>query len=151
MERVNSISTIMVRLLARLQDRVFLRYLLASVFALGMDFGTFLALLNAGTPTTLASALSYSLGIIAHWIISSRMVFTGQVAVDTNIRNLQKTLFVLSAIAGLCVTTAIVYLASMTLLDPRVGKLIAVGASFFVTWSLRRRIVFRMAVARDAA
>lgn len=52
-----------------------------------------------------------------------------------------------SALIGLGVTTAIVAGGTLLGLDPRLAKLVAVGASFTVTWLLRDVVVFR----RDAA
>ena len=90
-------------LLHRLKDIVLVRYLLASVGALAVDIGSFLALLAGGVPAVLASAIGYSLGILAHWLLSSRTVFTGRVAERGAGRTRQKALFVGSALAGLVV------------------------------------------------
>lgn len=133
----------MLPLLHRLKDVVLLRYLLASVGALAVDMGSFLALLAAGTPAVLASAVGYSLGIIAHWLLSSRTVFTGRVADRGIERTRQKALFVGSALAGLALTTLIVGAGEMAGLDPRIAKLFAIGASFTLTWLLRSKVVFR--------
>ena len=135
----------MLPLLNRLKDVVLLRYLLASVGALAVDMGSFLALLAAGTPAVLASAIGYSLGILAHWLLSSRTVFTGRVADRGIERTRQKALFVGSALAGLALTTLIVGAGEMAGLDPRIAKLFAIGASFTLTWLLRSKVVFRQA------
>lgn len=129
--------------LHRLKDIILVRYLLASVGALAVDIGSFLALLASGVPAVAASAIGYSLGILAHWLLSSRTVFTGRVAERGAERTKQKAMFVGSALAGLALTTAIVGAGELAGIDPRVAKLVAVGASFALTWMLRSRVVFR--------
>lgn len=133
----------MTAILARLVDLRFLRYLIASIGALAVDMGCFLLLLGAGMSAAAASALGYSLGIAVHWLLSSRTVFQDSVARDFVPRTRQKALFVVSALAGLGLTTAIVGLGSGVGVDPRLAKLAAVGASFLVTWLLRSKLIFR--------
>ena len=133
----------MIELAARLRDVRFLRYLIASAGALAVDMGSFLALLALGTWPAAASAASYSLGILAHWLLSSRTVFADTVAARGPGRNRQKALFVVSALAGLALTTAIVWLGDGAGMDPRFAKLGAIVASFVLTWVLRVRVVFR--------
>jgi len=129
--------------LNRLRDMRFVRYILASVGALAVDMGSFLVLLSLGVMAAASSALSYSLGILAHWLLSSRTVFHDTVAERGAERTKQKAMFVVSALLGLAVTTAIVGGADMAGFDPRPAKLVAVIASFLLTWSLRSKIVFR--------
>ena len=121
------------------------RYLAASVVALGFDMGSFLVLLALGIHAASASALSYSLGIVVHWFISSRAVFVSGVAERGPARVRQKALFVASALVGLALTAAIVGLGSALGVDPRLAKIAAVGVSFVATWLLRARIVFAAA------
>lgn len=134
-------------MLRRAADIVLLRYLLASALALGLDLGTFLALLTFGTPAMLAATIGYSGGIVAHWLLSSRAVFTEGVAARGPERTRQKALFVMSALAGLALTSLIVGAASHLGLDPRLAKLVAIGASFTLTWLLRKAVIFRAASA----
>ena len=118
------------------------RYIAASAVALGFDMGSFLVLLAVGMHAASASALSYSLGIVVHWFISSRAVFVAGVAERGPARTRQKALFVASALIGLALTAGIVGLGSTIGVDPRLAKLAAVGVSFVATWLLRARIVF---------
>lgn len=127
----------------RIRQIVLVRYILASVGALAVDMGTFLALLSAGVPPVAASAMGYGIGIMVHWILSSRKVFAEQVAEGGIERTKQKAMFVVSALIGLGVTTMIVGGASAAGLDPRAAKLCAIVVSFAVTWLLRKRVVFR--------
>ena len=129
--------------LLRLREVTLARYLLASIGALAVDLGCFLALLTAAVPAALASAAGYSLGIAAHWWMSSRAVFADGVAARGPERTRQKALFVASALIGLALTTGIVGLGALAGMDPRAAKLAAIVASFAATWVMRRRIVFR--------
>jgi putative flippase GtrA len=129
--------------LLRLREVTLARYLLASIGALAVDLGCFLALLTAAVPAALASAAGYSLGIAAHWWMSSRAVFADGVAARGPERTRQKALFVASALIGLALTTGIVGLGALAGMDPRAAKLAAIAASFAATWVMRRRIVIR--------
>jgi len=130
-------------LVARLSDIRFLRYLGASAGALAVDVSAFFAALALGVAPGPASALGYSLGILAHWLMSSRAVFLDGVAARGRERTVQKVLFVLSALAGLALTTLIVTLAARAGGDPRLAKLPAIIASFALTYLLRALFVFR--------
>ena len=129
--------------LLRIADVRLVRYGIASVGALAVDFGSFLALLALGAPAVAASAAGYGLGIVVHWLLSSRAVFADSVAGRGRDRTRQKALFVASALVGLGLTTGIVGGADFAGFDPRAAKLVAIGVSFMATWLLRSRIVFR--------
>lgn len=132
-------------LLGRLRQVVLIRYAIASVGALAVDMGTFLALLALLVPAVFASAIGYSAGIVAHWLLSSRKVFAGSVASRGPERTRQKAMFVVSALVGLGVTTAIVGTATYLGLDPRLAKLVAIVVAFAITWLMREKIVFARA------
>ena len=129
-------------MVARLRVPVYARYVMASAFALGLDSATFLMLIGAGVPPVAAAGLGYSLGIAAHWLISSRAVFADRVRATDTGRRAQMALFVLTALVGLALTMAIVGTGHALGLDPRIAKLIAIGVAFQTTWLLRRHIVF---------
>ena len=118
------------------------RYLGASVVALGADMGSFLALLRLGVAAAPASALGYTLGIAVHWYLSAHAVFTHGVAQDGAERWRQKAMFVASALVGLAITTGTVGVLTLAGLDPRAAKLAAVGLSFAVTYLIRSRMIF---------
>ena len=141
----------MVATLLKFADIRLVRYGLASVGALAIDVGSFLAALASGAPAAAASALGYSIGIATHWLLSSRAVFADSVAERGPDRTRQKALFVGSALIGLALTTAIVGLADAGGLDPRAAKLVAIIVSFAATWTLRNRVVFRRAPTGAAA
>ncbi len=118
------------------------RYLLASVAALGVDTGCFLALMRLGLAPAPASATGYMIGIAVHWMLSSRAVFAASVAPRGSRRARQKALFVGSALVGLMLTIAVVGTGAALGLDPRMAKVLAVVISFAATWLLRQRVVF---------
>ena len=138
----------LIGLLARLRDVRLIRYGLASVGALAVDMGSFLLLLAIGMISPLAAAAGYSLGIVVHWVLSSRTVFQDTVAVKGEGRGRQKALFVGSALVGLALTTAIVWAGDHSGIDPRAAKVAAIAASFIVTYLLRKTIVFGRATGR---
>ena len=133
----------MTALISRLQRIRLIRYGFASVAALAVDMGSFLALLAFMVPAALASAAAYSAGIVTHWLLSSRTVFTDTVAARGPERTRQKALFVGSALVGLALTIAIVGAGDMAGIDPRFAKLVAIVVSFAATWLLRSKVVFR--------
>ena len=132
-------------LLGRVIDATLIRYLFASVLALGIDMGTFMLLLSMGAAPAPASAAGYAVGIVAHWLVSSRAVFTEGVAERGPQRTRQKAMFVVSALLGLAITTAIVGGTTSLGLDPRLAKLLAIAAAFTTTWLLRAKLIFRPA------
>ena len=121
---------------------VYARYVMASAIALGVDLSLFMILLNAGMPPVPASAAGYGTGLLAHWIISSRLVFARQSPCFVSRKRRQKLLFVASALVGLAVTGAIVGLGNRLGLDARLAKLGAIAVSFHLTYMLRRSVVF---------
>ncbi|MBO0749383.1 MAG: GtrA family protein [Porphyrobacter sp.] len=137
----------MIELFQRVRGIRLARYIVASVIALGADMATFLVLLSLGVFAAGASAAGYCLGILVHWLVSSRKVFGDTLAASGPARTKQKALFVISALMGLGLTTLIVGAADFGGIDPRLGKLVAIAASFALTWVLRNRIVFRGAAA----
>ncbi|ANU06865.1 GtrA family protein [Paraurantiacibacter namhicola] len=130
-------------LASRMGDIRFVRYVLASAGALAVDFGSFLAMLQVGVAATPAAAGGYSLGMAAHWLLSSRAVFADNAAERGSRRHRQKALFVMSALVGLGLTTLIVAAGQAGGWDPRLAKVLAVGVSFCTTYWLRKQIVFR--------
>lgn len=126
----------------RLQHRLYLRYVGASLAALAADMGLFLLLLAAGWTAAMASALSYSAGIIVHWLISTRFVFVHKAQTAGMARTRQKALFLASALTGLGLTVAIVALGDGWGFDPRLAKLVAIAVSFQTTYLLRKTLVF---------
>ena len=90
-------TEIAAQIFTKLTDMRLLRYVLASVGALAVDVGSFPRFPGAwrsGSPP-LAAASGYSLGIVAHWLMSSRAVFQDTVAERGVARTRQKAMFVI--------------------------------------------------------
>jgi putative flippase GtrA len=125
---------------------VFLRYVVVSVGALATDMGVFLALLELGLLSMAASAVGYSVGILTHWVLSSRTVFQDRVSdKGTAARTQQKAMFLASALLGLLMTVAIVGTGAALGIDPRLAKIVAIVISFLLTYALRNIVIFRQA------
>src|SRR6185437_7505015 len=88
----------MLQLLQRVRHIRLARYMAASVVAPGADMGSFLVLLALGVFAAGASAAGYCLGILVHWLVSSRKVFDDTLAASGPARTRQKLLFVISAL-----------------------------------------------------
>lgn len=121
---------------------VYARYLAASAVSLGFDLTTFTLLLRTGTHAIPASLVGYCTGLLVHWLLSSRLVFTDGAPLDAVNRTRQKLLFIVSALVGLGITGSVVTLGSLMDIHPHVAKLFAVALSFQATYLLRRKIVF---------
>lgn len=119
----------------------YLRYIVVSALALGVDMSAYLAALQLDMAAAIAAAVGYMLGVAVHWILSSRLVFD-EVAERGLARTKQKALFLTSAVFGLGITVTIVGGATHFGLDPRLAKLIAIAISFQTTYLLRRKVVF---------
>lgn len=128
--------------LSLLRNWTYLRYILSSAGALGVDVALFMALFHLGLYPAAASALGYMAGIVAHWLLSSRAVFREKVAERGRQRDRQKALFLGSALVGLGLTIAIVWAGDLMGFDPRLAKLLAIGVSFQTTYFMRKRVVF---------
>ena len=55
---------------------VYVRYIAASGAALAVDIALFLAAMSLGMQSALAAAVGYLAGVVVHWLISSRAVFS---------------------------------------------------------------------------
>ncbi|HKX23086.1 MAG TPA: GtrA family protein [Rhizorhapis sp.] len=128
--------------LSLLRNLTYLRYILSSAGALAVDMSLFMALFHLGLFPAAASALGYMAGIAAHWLLSSRAVFTDSVAARGRKRDRQKALFLGSALAGLAITTAIVGAGDLMGIDARLAKLVAIAISFQATYLMRKKVVF---------
>ena len=136
----------MIKLANRLRGNVFLRYVAVSIGALATDMIVFLLLLETGMPGTAASAVGYSVGIFAHWILSSRKVFHDRVSEKGSAaRTRQKAMFLASALIGLVLTIIVVGAGTALGMDPRVAKVVAIATSFLLTYLMRNVVIFRQA------
>jgi putative flippase GtrA len=127
---------------ARLRRLLWARYLMASVIALAADLACFLLLVWLHLAAGAAAAIGYGLGILVHWLLSTRTVFAGGMDLEGADRLRGKALFVMSALVGLALTVTIVTLATMLGAPASLAKLLAILVSFQTTYVLRKRLVF---------
>jgi len=133
-----------INLASKLRSNIFLRYVVVSVGALASDMILFLLLLAAGLSGVAASALGYSVGILVHWILSSRKVFADRVSAKGSAARIQqKAMFLFSALLGLMLTVAIVGAGTIMGIDARISKVAAIIISFMLTYLLRNIVIFR--------
>jgi len=135
-----------IKLANQLRGNVFLRYVAVSIGALAADMTVFLLLLEIGMPAMAASAVGYSIGIFAHWILSSRKVFHDRVSEKGTIaRTQQKAMFLASALMGLVLTMIVVGAGTALGIDARIAKVVAIATSFLLTYLLRNAVIFPQA------
>ncbi|MEO1046568.1 MAG: GtrA family protein [Pseudomonadota bacterium] len=140
---MNKMQQLWTAWITRFGGATVVRYGAVSVVALAADMGSFLGFLALAVPATAAAALAYCIGIVVHWLLSSRLVFAERVADRGLRRTRQKAMFLASALIGLGLTALIVWTADASGIDARIGKLVAIVISFGVTYVLRNSIVFR--------
>jgi len=143
MKRLPQLSHLPWRALQLACDLRYAAYLLAAALALGVDVAVFFFALQIDVPAVLASVSGYSAGLVVNWLFSSRLVFADRVQRTAAARNRQKLLFVLSALIGLAITTAMVAGGLRLGLRAGLSKLVAIVVSFHVTYLLRRRFIFQ--------
>ena len=115
---------------------------MSSAIALAADVGSFLLLLQMRLPAVPASIAAYTVGLVVHWLLSSRFVFSKQTRTDPAERRWQQLQFIASALVGLVITGLIIKWALEYRIDPRLAKAAAVGVSFQTTYLLRRKLIF---------
>jgi putative flippase GtrA len=116
----------------------FLRYLLASLCALSGDMLLFLALLRLEMPAAAAGAIGYVGGLLLHWLISVRFVFTSARRPTYG----QRLGFAISAAVGLAITTGVISALGAAGLAPALAKLFAIPVSFLSVYAIRKYGVF---------
>lgn len=125
-----------------LHDPSLRRYPLASAAALAFDGAAFLSLLAIGVDPVLSTLAAYGSGVAVHWMVSTRYVFRQSARLTGAARRLAKLLFMLTAVIGLAVSAAVVSWAISLGAGPVTAKVIAVVASYIVTYVSRRQFVF---------
>ncbi len=119
----------------------FLLYTAVSVLALVLDVMTLGGLTALSKiPPYLATGLAYSVGLIAHYFLAVGIVFKkrrmrDEVAAEAGI-------YVVTGIAGMLISVAIVYVGSLLGQSLVVSKIAAVVVSFLTIFAFRKAILF---------
>lgn len=119
----------------------FIRYLLASICALCSDMLLFLGLLRLDLHPAAAGFAGYALGLLVHWLISTRFVFVSAGPATHG----QRVGFVVSAIVGMGITLALITGLTAAGAAPAIAKLLAVPVSFLAVYAIRKYGVFAAA------
>jgi putative flippase GtrA len=119
----------------------FWRYLMASVLALGLDFGLlYLLTEQAGLHYLTSSAISYSTGAVLHYIVSVSFVFRERRVTDPRLEFFG---FFAIGLLGLAANQLVLKAAVDGLaLSYLIGKVAAVGVSFTLTFVTRKAVLF---------
>jgi putative flippase GtrA len=119
-------------------------YTIVSVAALAVDLVVFNGLQLCSLRASLAGMAGYFTGLVLHYALSKRFVFEAS-AHKQDWRRFAE--FCATGGVGALITWSIITIATEWLALPAMlGKVAAVGASFFVVFLLRRTIVFARAV-----
>jgi putative flippase GtrA len=136
---------------ARLGGRVLFgqaaRFAAIGLVNTAVDFGVFLFAITFLTSSLVAAnVLSWTVAVTGSYVLNSFITFAPE---SGRVLRLRAYLaFVASGIAGLIANTATLLIAAKLLLLPVVlAKLLAIGASFLVNFSLARFVVFRPRVS----
>jgi putative flippase GtrA len=134
-------------LFARLGGRVLFgqatRFATIGVINTLVDFGVFLFAINFLTSSLVAAnVLSWTIAVTGSYVMNSFITFAAESGRRLGWRTYAG--FVGSGIAGLVANTATLLIAAKLLLFPVVlAKVLAIGASFLVNFTLARFVVFR--------
>ncbi len=117
------------------------RYAVVSALALGVDFVSYIIFVDAALKPSLAGMLGYILGMVVHYVLSSRFVFDTRGSAKTESRRFVE--FAFSGLVGITLTALVIAIATDALaLSPFVAKLIAASLSFAAVFAIRRAFVF---------
>ena len=117
------------------------RYVVVSGMALALDLAVFILLNRVLALPTLAGVIGYACGIVLHYHLSRRFVFTDSGSGKSSHRLFGE--FFASGLIGLIVAAAVIALATGMLgVGPLPAKLIAIAASFLGVFVIRRTVVF---------
>ena len=135
------------RVFAVLGDRVFVgqaaRFAAIGVLNTCVDFGVFLLALAFLTSSLVAAnVLSWTVAVTGSYVMNSFITFAAESGRRLRFRAYAG--FIGSGLAGLIANTATLLVAAELLLLPVVlAKVLAIGVSFLVNFSLARFVVFR--------
>ena len=116
-------------------------YGIVSVLALAIDSATFLKLADLGLRPAIAASIGYSLGLIVHFVLSSRFVFNGAATGKSPLRLFLE--FAMTGLGGLLITAVCVTLMIEGFgASPIAAKAVAVALSFAAVFVVRRAFVF---------
>ena len=106
-----------------------------------VDYGIFLlAYERAGLPLIPANVVAWVVAVSGSYVMNSYFTFAAESG--RQLRSRAYGAFVLSGVAGFVANTSVLFLASYAM-PVRFAKIVAIGASFLVNFSLSHFVVFR--------
>jgi putative flippase GtrA len=106
-----------------------------------VDFAVFsLAFYLAGAPIIVANILSWAIAVSGSYVMNSLTTFAHESGGELRLKSYLN--FAFSQVAGLVANTATVFAASY-FMPVLLGKVLAIGASFLVNFTLSHFVVFR--------
>jgi putative flippase GtrA len=128
-------------------------FALVGVINASVDFGVFsFFYFYLGFPIVVANLISWLIAVTGSYVMNSMTTFAAESGRKLRLKSYAT--FLLAQVAGLVANTATVYLVPIAIgktlgIDPAltslvlVGKLLAIGSSFLVNFSLSHFVVFR--------
>lgn len=134
-----------------LRDRVLVtkatKFATIGVFNTIVDFSVFsLGYLYLGLPIIPANVMAWIVGVSGSYILNSRVTFAAETGGKLGLRTYAK--FLTAQFGGFLANTTTVLIASY-FIPVLAGKVLAIGASFLVNFSLSNFVVFRSRHRRD--
>jgi len=129
-----------VKRFGRVADEGF-RYVVASAFALAVDFGCYVALIRyADVNYLIAAPLGFAFGLATVYVLSVRWVFGYRRLAD---RRAEFALFAAIGLAGMALNQGIIYLVVQTMPGSyEIAKIISAGIVFCFNFVSRKLLLF---------
>jgi putative flippase GtrA len=118
-----------------------IRYGLVSTLALACDVAVYAVALRLAAAPAAAGAIGYSVGLLVHYLLSSRWVFPDRAGQRRVVPTFAK--FAASGLMGLIMTTSVIaMLTGSGVSGAFEAKAAAVGLTYMAVFLVRRRYVF---------
>ncbi len=124
---------------------MFARYFAVSALCLVVDYGSYVALIRLlAMPPPAAAAAGYFIGLVVNYFLAIRYVFAAGPLSGHRLGEFAA--FAFTGLVGMAVSAGTVYAcARVGITNIHLGKIAAVGVSFFVVYALRKYVLFREA------
>jgi len=127
-------------LIKKLHDHSFTRYFIMAVFVVLTELMIFQALNSLlSINYILSTVLSMIVGILLNWVFSRSYVFK----TSKYSKKIEFVLIVVTSLIGMAIQVGTIYLCVETIkLIPIIGKVIAIGITFFWNYFIRKKYIF---------
>jgi len=127
-------------LIKKLHDHSFTRYFIMAIFVVLIELIIFQALNNLlSINYILSTVLSMLVGILLNWIFSRTYVFK----TSKYSKKIEFILIVATSLVGMAIQVGTIYLCVEIInLIPIIGKVIAIGITFFWNYFIRKKYIF---------